>query len=310
MRKAEEAKQLTKRWRMTKKVRPSREWVIDELERLQVRIVSSRRSSEEIQKIKGSKTKGTKKTNGGSTRASKTRMGKSGTSSSSSSTSPNDVYAKQYGIAEKRIRRVSYVNSKDDDKRDFSATKRARTAKITDVETTCTACTATPAEPMTFTASLTNTPTTGDRVMARRSSSLNLVASILNSTDFGALFGEGPGADSLGTDTAATAITRSETFGPASLSNSSFSFPNIDIEPSNEDLDHDTMSDLSDSSTRSSPNHDTRSISPIPTEQRSLYAPSIPFLEILSSSNGTGGLRATRPSTLCAPPGSESWLLR
>ena len=44
-RKAKEAKQLTKLWRTTKKVRPSREWVIEELERLH--IVSRRRSIDE-----------------------------------------------------------------------------------------------------------------------------------------------------------------------------------------------------------------------------------------------------------------------
>ena len=283
-RKAEEAKRLTKLWRSTKKVRPSREWVIDELERLHVRIVSSRRSAEEMKTVKSAKTnKGTKKTHGGATRASK----KTGTSSSKASTT--NVYAKQCHIAEKRIRRVSYVNSEDDDE-DYPTAKRARTENATDVGTT-----ATPAEPMTFTASLTNTPTTtGRRVMARRSSSLNLVASILNSTDFDALFGDGPGADNVGTDTAATAITRSENSGPSSLMDLPFSLPNLENDPSDEDQDQDEMSDLSDSSTCTPSDRNTDNVSPIPTGRRSSYAPSSSLLEMLSASTGTGaGLSAT-----------------
>ena len=251
---------------------------------MHVRIVSSRRSAEEMKTIKSTKTsKSTKKTSNGAK--------KTGTSSPN-----NNAYAKQYHVAEKRIRRVSYVNSEEeDDDDDFPAAKRARTENATDVGTT-----ATPAEPMTFTASLTNTSTTtGRRVMARRSSSLNLVASILNSTDFDALFGDGPGADNVGTDTAATAITRSETSGPASLSNLPFSLPTIDNHPSDVDEDQDEMSDLSDRSTCSSPDRSTDSISPIPTGRRSSYVPSSSLLEMLSASTGTGaGLSST---TLAAP---------
>ena len=280
-RKAEEAKRLTKLWRSTKKVRPSREWVIDELERLHVRIVSSRRSAEEMKNAKCPKTnKGTKKAVGGATRASNAK--KSGTSSTSKSTSTNKVYTKQYHVADKRIRRVSYTNSEDDDE-DFPAAKKARTENAGDAGTI-----ATPAEPMTFTASLTNTPTTpGRRVMARRSSSLNLVASILNNTDFDARFGEGPGADSVGTDTAATAITRSEASGPNSLSNLPFSLPNFENHLSDEEQDHDAMSDLSGSSTCSSPDRGTDNVSPIPTGRRSSYAPSSSLHEMLSNSTGS-----------------------
>ena len=262
---------------------------------MHVRIVSSRRSAEEMKTVKSTKTnKSTRKTSGGATRVSKAK--KTGTSppaKSSSTTSTNNVYAKQHHIAEKRIRRVSYVNSEDDDE-DYSTAKRARTENATDVGTT-----ATPAEPMTFTASLTNTPiTTGRRVMARRSSSLNLVASILNSTDFDALFGDGPDADNVGTDTAATAITRSETSGPASFSNLPFSLPNLENDPSDEDQDQDEMSDLSDSSTCTLSDRNVDNISPIPTGRRSSYAPSSSLLEMLSASTGTGAGLCT---TLVAP---------
>jgi len=277
-RKAEEAKQLTKLWRTTKSVRPSREWVIDELERLHIRIVSSRRSAQEMKNVKSIKPAG----RGVATSTAKSK--KSGTAATST-TSP-DVYAKKYAVAEKRIRRVSYVNSDDDDdddddddEGDAPTAKRARTMDAIDVGTT-----ATPAEPMTFTASLTNTPTTtGRRIMARRSSSLNLVASILNNTDFDALFGEGPSATNRGTDTAATAITRSETSRPASVSNLPLSLPVIENDPSDEDLDHDTMSDLSDNSSCSSSDHATGCVSPIPTGRRPSYAPSSALIEMLSA---------------------------
>ena len=283
-RKAEEAKQLTKLWRTTKKVRPSREWVIDELERLHVRIVSSRRSADEM---KGKDEKSVKKAD------SRARSGAARTKKSGSTA---DVYAKQYAVSEKRIRRVSYVKSDiddddeyDGDEGDAPSTKRARTLDAIDVGTT----TATPAEPMTFTASLTNTPTTtGRRIMARRSSSLNLVASILNNTDFDVLFGEGPSANNLGTDTAATAIIRSESSRPTSLFNLP---PTIENDPSDEDQDLDMMSDLSDSSTCSSSDRAAGCVSPIPTERKSSYAPSSTLLEMLSGST-TGAVAAPAPS--------------
>jgi hypothetical protein len=126
--------------------------------------------------------------------------------------------------------------------------------------------------------------------MARRSSSLNLVASILNNTDFDALFGEGPSANNLGTDTAATAITSSR---PTSLFNLP---PTIENDPSDEDQDHDMMSDLSDSSTCSSSDRAAPGcVSPIPTERKPSYAPSSALLEMLSGST-TGAVAAPTPS--------------
>ena len=282
-RKAEEAKQLTKLWRTTKTPRPSREWVIDELERLHVRIVSSRRSADEMKGEKAVKKAGRRASSGAGAAAARTKT----------SGSTADVYAKQYAVSEKRIRRVSYVksdvdddNDYDDDEGDAPSAKRARTMDAIDVGTT----TATPAEPMTFTASLTNTPTTtGRRIMARRSSSLNLVASILNNTDFDGLFGEGPSANNLGTDTAATAITSSR---PTSL----FNLPSaIENDPSDEDQDQDMMSDLSDSSTCSSSDRAAGCVSPIPAERKSSYAPSSALLEMLSGST-TGAVAAPTPS--------------
>jgi len=104
-RKADEAKKLTKLWRATKKPRPSREWVVDELERLSVRVISVRRRSA-TEEMNGEKSQSGKK-----------------------SGSTADVYAKQHTVAEKGIRRVSYADSdiSDDDEEVGPSAKRART---------------------------------------------------------------------------------------------------------------------------------------------------------------------------------------
>ena len=109
-RKAEEAKKLTKLWRTTKKPRPSREWVVDELERLNVRIISVRRRS--IGEMKGEKSQPFKK---------------SGRTA--------DDYAKQHTVADKEIRRVSYTNSDvaDDDEEVGPSAKRTRTLDAIDI---------------------------------------------------------------------------------------------------------------------------------------------------------------------------------
>ena len=180
-RKAEEAKKLTKLWRATKKPRPSRNWVIDELERLSVRVISIRRRST-TEEMNGEKSQSGKK-----------------------SGSTADVHAKQHTVAEKGIRRVSYADSdiSGDEEGDDPSAKRARTQDAIDVGDVATSIT--------------------------RRSSLNLIASILNDTDFDqeisipgfdVLFGEvptcrgGSSANNLGTDTAASVIARAETSRP------------------------------------------------------------------------------------------------
>ena len=202
-RKAEEAKKLTKLWRKTKKPRPSHEWVVDELERLSVRVISVRRRS--TGEMNGEKSQPVKQ-----------------------SGSTADVYAKQHTVAEKEIRRVSYADSdisdvSGDDEEDGPSAKRARTQDAIDVSDVATS-------------------------MARRSS-LNLIASILNDTDFDreitipdfdVLFGEGPtcSINNTGADTASAAITRSDTCTSRPTSTSTFNLlPTIENDPSDEKKD-------------------------------------------------------------------------
>lgn len=180
-RKAEEAKRLTKLWRATKKPRPSRDWVIGELERLSVRVISVRRRS------------ATKEMNG--------KKSQSGKKSGSTA----DVYAKQHTVAEKGIRRVSYADSdiSDDDEEIGPSAKRARTQDdivVGDVNTFMARRSS-----LNLIASILN-DTDLDREMTI--------------PDFDVLFGEVPtcrrvsSANHWETDTAATVIARTETSKP------------------------------------------------------------------------------------------------
>ena len=177
-RKADEAKKLTKLWRKTKKPRPSREWVVDELERLSVRVISVRRRSA-TEEMNGEKSQSGKK-----------------------SGSTADVHAKQHTVAEKGIRRVSYADSdiSDDDEEVGPSAKRARTQDdivVGDVNT----CMARRSS-LNLIASILN-----DTDLDRE----------ITIPGFDVLFGEVPtcrrvsSANNLGTDTAATVIARTET---------------------------------------------------------------------------------------------------
>ena len=237
-RKAEEAKKLTKLWRTAKTPRPSREWVVDELERLNVRIISVRRRS--IGEMKGEKS--------------------------------------QPG---KEIRRVSYADSDisdvsddddDDEERDGPTCKRARTLDAIDVGEV-------------------------DPFMARRSS-VNLIASILNDTDFDKVASI-PGFDTLfdegnmGTD---TAITRSETSRPAP--NAVFNLlPTVENDPSDEKQDH-NMTMMGDLHAYSSP--DRACVSPIGRERThaaSTSASSRTLLDMVSGSTTDTACAVAAPAS-------------